>query len=505
MKTPRQLGLGVDAWRPGQRLAIRTVLHATTPHVLIQAPTGTGKSLIAAAIPRLDEHRWATLTATKGLMRQYTGQFASLYPVMGMSNYECLAARDEFRRVFALRKGPIQCDDGPCHQGAACSLKDGGCLYFDRRRSAIAHRTPLTNYAYWLSQRRYARGLGPVRGLLCDEAHALPEQLMAACRLDIPRSLVEGPMPRTHAEWRAWAEQALADFAPKADDDTRLRRAKLLDTLKAVAQIDSTWAWDAGKHAVSFEPSIPRLLLPLLLPPDATSTVVHLSATATVHTLELLGINPDAVTIHTMPSRFPLARRPIYLLPGARCRYNMTSAERALWLTAIDEFIEPRTDRKGLIHTVSYARALEIKAASRFGHLMLTPTGKELERALVWFRTQPPTSGLILVSPSVMTGYDFPYTDAEYQVIAKTPFPDATSRIMKARIASTPGYRDHLTMQQLVQACGRINRAPDDSGETAIVDELAWWFIQKHSHLAPSSFLEALVRTRAVPAPLPTL
>lgn len=508
MKSPRELGLPYDSWRPGQQLALRTVQSAKTPHVLVQAPTGSGKSTIAAALPKLLPGRWATLTATKGLMRQYAATFPSLYPVMGLRNYECLAARQEFRKVFSLRKGTITCDEGPCHTGAACSLKDAGCLYFDRRKNAIAHRTPLTNYAYWLSQRRYARGLGAVRGLVCDESHSVAEQLMAAFRLELSKVHLDGltgGMPKTHKEWKAWALHALESLRPGTDDDARLRRSKLLDTLKGIAAIDSTWQWDEGHHTIVFEPTVPRLLLPLLETPGTGTTIVHLSATASVHTLAMIGIPEKDITVHVMRSRFPVVRRPIYLVPGARMRYGVTDRELASWLASIDAIIGARLDRNGLIHAISFKRQQWIREHSRWSNRLICPTAKDLEAHLQYFQRPGVAKGQVLVSPSIMTGYDFPGEQAEYQIVAKIPFPDTSSRIMKARIAATPGYRDHLTMQSLEQACGRINRSADDSGETFIVDEMAGWFIEKYRHLASPSFLAAIYKTRSLPPPLAKL
>src|SRR5258708_38522125 len=52
MKARRDLGSPLAAWRPGQRLALRTILAARTPHVVLNAPTGAGKSVRHAACGR---------------------------------------------------------------------------------------------------------------------------------------------------------------------------------------------------------------------------------------------------------------------------------------------------------------------------------------------------------------------------------------------------------------------------------------------------------------------
>jgi hypothetical protein len=410
MKSPSDLGMAVDDWRPGQRLAIRTALHSKRPHVVIQASTGSGKSLIGAALTQLSPYRSVVLTATLGLMEQYTREFPFLYDVRGMSNYECLAARDEFQRLFPLkvRGRAVRCDDGPCRVGLTCTLKDLGCLYFDRYRSALASAHVLTNYSYWLSMRRFGRGLGLAQQLICDEAHALPEQLMAACRIEIPANMLDSKLPRKWQDWKRWALAKSEDLVPGDDDDTRYRRSRMQDTLKMLSGIDETWAWDREYDKVVFEPTIPRLLLPMLHTFDSASTIVYLSATITPAMLRLLGVPDSDVDYLALKSSFPVERRPVYLVPSARVDYRMSENAKARWYATMDAIIAKRLDRKGIIHTVSYTRQQEIMANSAYGKYMIAPQrSSEVPRAVAEFKAAKAPA--ILISPSVMTGYDFPY------------------------------------------------------------------------------------------------
>ncbi len=111
-------------------------------------------------------------------------------------------------------------------------------------------------------------------------------------------------------------------------------------------------------------------------------------------------------------------------------------------------------------------------------------------------RSDPPS---ILVSPSMVTGYDFPYDDARYQVIGKIAFPDGRSEVMKARHAKDPEYGYYLAMQSLIQACGRGMRAPDDTCDCFITDDHFSWFMGKCRKMAPKWFLDAVRTTRTIP------
>lgn len=507
MQSPHDLGLPYPDWRPGQRLAIRSALHSKTRHTVIQAPTGSGKSTVAAALMRMDERRAITLTATKGLEDQYSGIFDFMFDVRGMGNYECLAAKDEFRKTFQYRKGPIMCDDGPCRSGRSCTRKDNGCLYFDAYRGALASPSVLTNYKYYLSVRRFGRGLGSVQRLICDEAHALPEELMSACRIEIPVGMLDTQAPQTWREWTQWAAGMLHELRPQDEnEDTRHRRTKLVDALTQLTRIDETWAWDVYESTIVFEPTIPRLLFPALADEATCQALVYLSATITPATLKLLDIDPQTVTFVEMASRFPVKRRPVYIVDTVRVDHKISDDGRRFWLNRIDKIIGQRLDRKGIIHTVSYSRAKEILTGSKHASMMMAPRSAfELPGVIERFRSMRPPA--ILLSPSVMTGFDFPYTDCEYQILVKLPFPDTRSSIARARIAATPNYREHLTAQALVQAAGRGMRAIDDQCETFVIDNHAHWYLPRARELGlmPLWFSEAVTRTKAVPAPPPRL
>lgn len=497
------MGLPFDSWRPGQRLAIRTALHAKTRHVVLQAPTGAGKSTIAAALMQLDNRRSITLTGTKGLQEQYRNSYDWMYDIRGMGNYECLAASDTFKKLFVYRRDTIMCDEGPCKSGRACTLHDSGCTYFDAYRGALASQTTLTNYSYLLAMRRFGRGLGGAHRLILDEAHALPEELMSACRIEIPCGMIDGNPPETWKHWTQWAAQMLHELRPQGEtEDVRQRRTKLIDSLTQLGSINETWAWDVVGETVVFEPTIPRLLFSALADDATCRSLVYLSATITPATLKLLNIDPRTVTFQEMRSRFDVKRRPIYLVDTVRVDHKMSGDGIRFWLNRIDKIIKQRLDRKGVIHTVSYGRMYDILKGSSHSGIMVAPrSASELTATVERFRKM--RAPAVLISPSVTTGWDFPYTDCEYQILAKVPFPDTRSNIAKARIAATEGYREHITMQAIVQAAGRGMRADDDQCETFIIDNHAVWFLPmaRQMGLSPQWFSEAVHRVKAPPPP----
>ncbi len=86
---------------PGQLEAVvEGVRHFRTgvKHVIVQAPTGIGKTAIASTIHRVmrrlnAEHRTTIITATKALQEQYTESDKLVYDLKGRSNYFVVASR----------------------------------------------------------------------------------------------------------------------------------------------------------------------------------------------------------------------------------------------------------------------------------------------------------------------------------------------------------------------------------------------------------------------------
>ncbi len=507
MKSPDDLGLPWGDWRVGQRTAIRRVLKSEAKTVVLQAPTGTGKTAIAAGVMRLDERRSLILTATKGLQDQYAALGDWLNDIRGMNNYQCLAAGDEFRdrypsKAYASR---VSCDRGLCRINLQCTLKDRGCLYFDAYRNAVGRNYVSTSYAYYFASLLHGRGLGASARIIGDEGHAIEEQLALATQIRVPTGEVKGKTPTTIVKWRQWAEAELntlrvtVDARGELEDKLHVKTRE--ERLVSLRRLDDAWAVERTDQGYVFEPIDVRPLASVLH--KGTGQLVLMSATITPATIESIGLTD--VDYVELPMRFPLDRRPVYLLDGGRIDYRATQETYAWWLSRIDQVLQRRADRKGIIHTVSYDRQQQIAERSAHTARFIVPrSARELHDAIAKFRALPQESGAVLIAPNVVTGYDFPYTDCEYQIIAKVPFPNTRSAIAKARCAHIPEYRERVTMQTLVQAIGRGMRASDDACETFIVDEHARWFMKPGSpasKYAPSYVLDAVVVTNRIPAP----
>jgi ATP-dependent DNA helicase DinG len=538
MLTPLDFGLPpkFTAWRSAQWEAISRVLDSPERFVCLCAPTGFGKTLVGIAAAQMSGRRTVYLTSTKGLQDQIA---VADFPdnstdIRGMQNYRCeIPAEFQFPAYTRV-------NDAPCQSGASCRLKANGCRYFDQYRKAQQADIVVTNYQCWMyDKKRGGKGLGmdkPVEMLIMDEAHDSIGEVCSYLSVTLERKdcLAAGlTWPQNgyqQQEWVDWAEywkdrleerveELQAEVQAGAGNTYTLLHEirELRDLARKLAQVaDMQEEWviegkDQDRHdngtskTVTFDPLWPRRYAESVLF-RGVPKVVLVSATVRPKTAELLGVPESELAFEEYGSSFPVERRPVIHVPTVRMNYRTEQDDRqmALWLRMIDLLLDRRADRNGIVHTVSYRRARFLVDNSRHrGRMLVHGTDTRAETIERFRRSEP---GTVLVSPSVDTGYDFPYAMSEYQIVAKLPWPDTRGAVMKARTKGDREYGAYLTAQTLQQMTGRVMRAEDDMGETICVDDNISWFVPRYKRYFNEWWLQAYRTQRGrLPEPLPKL
>ena len=537
-------------WRLMQAESVLAAADSPKRFIIQGAPTGFGKSLAYVSQAILTDARCAILTSTKALQSQLLSDFAEsgLIEIRGLNSYECVEGiptgkfGDVRREGYRADRGlPMMCDEAPCQAGAFCPKREGGCSYYDayRKSTMAGSRLIVTNYAYWMSIHKFGEGLGVFDLLVLDEAHNAVDELGGFVGTELRPGEVERVLAGSalapgadQADWKSWAGYWRVEAAHAIDtirasikESERtggertgerlsygaLRRArdlkKLQHKLDTIAGMSGDWIIDytednRGRPTTRFEPVWPGEYAESVLF-RGIPKVVMVSATVRPETAQKLNIDPANVDFKEYPSSIPVANRPIVFTPAAHMNRNSAGAGKREWSTRMDQIIARRLDRKGIIHTVSYSRAREVYAGSEYKEMLLIHDSTNTQEAIERFKKS--TKPLVLVSPVLDTGLDFLYELAEYQIIAKVPFPVTVDKIVKARMERDKGYRDYVTIIKLVQMVGRICRADDDRGETLIVDsDFGWWF-NKVRHHCPRWFVEAVRYEQVLGIPLPKL
>ena len=128
-------------------------------NIILDAPTGSGKSIIAMYISNYfyEKHQKTgyILTSNLALQDQYESDFyrfnqPNFISLKGYQNYTCsvsgTSVKDGFCRSYDLPMAQVKKLD--CY---------GNCSYYKRRSGAISSPTALLNYQYWLTQKNYVQ------------------------------------------------------------------------------------------------------------------------------------------------------------------------------------------------------------------------------------------------------------------------------------------------------------------------------------------------------------
>jgi Rad3-related DNA helicase len=380
----------------------------------------------------------------------------------------------------------------------------------------------VTNYSYWCAIHAYGEGLGQFGLLACDEAHDCGDAICNAVACEVTSREVyqilggEYPTPEeSQTAWQEWAThhlpeadarvRALGDAIRNGDASSarlsQLRQWKALHRkLQSLAGMLGPWIVEATRHGFRLDPLWPSQYAEKVLFLGIPRVVLY-SATLRPKTAGLLGIPNTQMTFWEYPSSFPPANSPIIHIPTVVMDRHADAGVMALWMSRIDQVIGGRGDRKGIVHTVSYARRDFVLGHSRYADRMLAHDSDDTQQVVERFKREAPASGAVLVSPSLSTGYDFPGPSCEYQVIAKIPYPDDRSALMQARKRDDKEYILYLTGQSLVQVCGRACRSETDKAENLVVDDTVRRFLAQYGHELPEWWKRRYRRSQVVPEP----
>lgn len=516
LPTPQQLGLPdkFERWRPVQESALEFLFRSTKRVKAPCLPTGSGKTAVYVGYTLATGQPTCFVTQDRGLQDQILAEFqdVGMVDIRGRRNYPC-GLKDDYtcEEGYATRcpfKGTVQCPSSQAEMRAATS-------------SLV-----VTNYDKWTSARKFGQGMSHFKQVVFDEGHETHAAVARTMQVVLNYREISGlgmefPSPSQAEEfvnWKPWSAEArtkaeeallaakyrLEQVGPKpaswVKHYTHMRHlCKRLATIATASP--ENWVVDEVADGYQFDPIRPGQYAESTLLLHVPNVVI-VSATLRPKALHMIGVGATNFDFKEFPSDFDPARCPFYYVPTMRVGVR-TKDWSPLWVR-LDQIAAKRQDRKGIVHTISYANRNTILDRSRFaGMMMVNEKGEATTEVVEDFKQSPP--GTILVSPSVGAGYDFPLRDCEWQFICKIPFPDGRSKITQARQEDDKEYGPYQAITKLVQIAGRPMRMKRDQCENFIGDDHLTWFLPRYGHLAPRSFHQTFRQETVLPQPPPKL
>lgn len=481
-----------EEYRPWQVTAVEEILDGFEHHnvVVLDAPTGSGKTLIAETVRRLLHERGVYTCHTKALQEQVARDYPYAKLLKGRVNYPVRGKRGWEVTAADCRK-PNPCSYCPSVQE---------CPYEIAKHEALRADLSILNTAYLLTE-----GNGPGRfsgrGLLIlDECDTLEAELRRWISVEVSKGTcvrygLREPSRRTvAASWREWLDDTIPRLAHEKSKvqgkDIRRQRerdrlTRLIANLRRVKQeldegglADTSHAWvsTGTEGAVAFKPvSVgdfggklwglgQRFLL-------MSATVISPGAM-----LEELGWEKPFSVVR-VDSTFPRENRPIIYRPVARMVAKNVNGPRDL-VPALQQIARDHRGERVLVHCVSYSLAQylygELVGSCReIGMECGTYLGSDGKAEAV-ARFTGRSDGYMLFAPSLDRGIDLPDDDCRVVVIAKVPYPNLGDRQVSARLYGRGGQTWYTvqTVRTIVQMTGRGVRHKDDWCKTYILDSM---------------------------------
>ncbi len=480
---------------------IRDAFAAGNDVVLVRAPTGSGKSLLARAIAGC-ARRAGEADPQDAVGAYYTTPQVSqlddvaadpllsdLQVIRGKRNYSCLLPGETDTPV----------DRAPCarESGFDCSIRHR-CPYFSDRAIASNRSIAAMTLAYFM-QTAGSDAFGRRDVVVVDEAHGLAEWAEMYATIDL--------RPRTVPVWEEVSvpdidgPEAAARFADRLVDACTRRKDTLVGTEElSIAEVTerdrlqelisnlkwfvsdyrnpqsaSTWVVDGegADSPVTIKPLAPERYLTHTVW-DRGNKFALLSATILDKEgfCRGVGLDPDSTALVDISHTFPVENRPLYDVTQGKMTYECRDETIPKIARLLVRLMAKHTGEKGIVHAHSYAIAESL--ADRLqefgvGERIRTHDREDRDGQLTsWLATDDPE---LFISVKMEEALDLDGDLARWQVLCKAPYPNTRdSRVARRLEDGQWGWYYRTALKTVIQACGRVVRSPEDYGRTYLAD-----------------------------------
>lgn len=526
--TPRDLGLPFDEWRPQQVEILEKLVGCDKPYILLDAPTGSGKSLVAVAYARHLQQDAYYITFTKQLQNQLMEDYEGLQKtalLKGRSNYPTANHPGKFPEVTCADCNSIE--EKPCTLCSAYGSDgrpiygsaSGRCPYQKAKRRLLSSKLGILNAALYLTECNFVGQLsGECPLAILDEGDLAEQQIMQFRELRISRWHIRKfglspPEYKTKPEcWKEWAEELAADLDRRDTKDLTIASQKrveqLIQKLRWFAGHIDEGAWVNCSGRNDWREDGPWVWKPSYISPYAEADlwshadrwlVMSASILSPAHFAQDMGLDQRDIAYFEMDSTFPAERRPVKYWPVAELTYKNKHQAIPRILNALEKVAREHAGEKMLVHTVSYWLTQQVvKRLRRKGIKVFTyQSSSEREDALSDFRDYEDSAAL--VACSMERGVDLPHEQCDVIVVAKVPFLSLGDPQVNHRLHATSSGQSWYTIQairQLIQSTGRGMRSQDDRCTTYILDASFGRLLRENSSVWPDWWRDSLHRIR---------
>lgn len=539
--------------RPGQIEYVQKLLTAFLDEgfsdVVLNAPTGTGKSLIGAAaasalsnIKRKGSENLASIILMHNnvLVNQYHNAFSddpSFMQIKGAVQYGCGVLGSGYTGedcvLPLLKKMPVE---GAQLRDEHCSTCEYRCIRENRNNN----RHLITNYSYFFIDRLYSKTPLEKRTMMIfDEAHVLNDAFTDHNAIYFSTKTLIKNAEELSVALKSFDPQVFKTFKEiKALlQDSQLGRHNYIDVLTelnlAYAKAANALERELNKNASSFDAfskysrlhkkyyglgcKIDDLLKykyeHVIQPGDDEFTVkpifigkmfdkvlrisdynLFMSATITGKLLTTtLGLDEAKLKVIQLPPTFPPKNKKVVFFKPVGLSYKTMQDEKTMSqidanVLSIAKFHQDKQE-KGIIQTPSFAlsgRLASVLKANKIKNVIEHQRGEPLSPLL--FRLKEAKEFTVLLSPSLFEGVDLPDDASRFQIIVKAPYASLADNRIKYIAENHKDIYSLNTILKIVQGCGRSVRSANDHCTTYFLDNNIRWLWNSNDNIWKNEF-----------------
>lgn len=518
---------------------ISAAMRAGEKFIIIQAPTGSGKSHISATMANYSKEPTntyidavnsnnflqkegidgeyslkyifdsqptfgcAVLTTTKALQNQYLTLFKYGRSVKGKRNYICREDSD------------FRCDIAPCSLLPEIKSKcfsQNKCPHFNALKESLCSKFAIFNYSSYIVLPKH---VSRRQILVCDEASELEDHLIShySCNINYKQiNFDDFNMQKLYSDdiinVQGWLtklkenittavnelNKSLAKIKDKIIIQQRIQKTRmygeLIESINNVLNLctfmEFVVEFDADK--VSIMPLHIQSLAQDFF--NNCDTVILMSGTIIdVKTFaKTLGI--EKYKFIEMESEFDPSKSPIYSCTKFPLSHKTLDKYLPSVIDLALKICENHKQDKGIIHThnmkITDAFRFKVGKDKRF---LIRDAGITNEKILDRHYN---TSNSVIISPSLGFGTDLKDENGRFQIITKTPYLPLNTKRIAILAKQDPAWYKMKTIVNLVQMSGRCTRHKDDYSDTYILDANAVDLIKRYASMLPKYFRDRL-------------
>jgi Rad3-related DNA helicase len=531
---------------------IETHLNSGYKTIVLSAPTGVGKSPIAATLARHFGKSFI-VTASKQLQDQYVADFKFLKPVKGKSNFPCLQLMDHKKLNHKDEGLAIQleltCEKGNCKSSVT---KDGKkvtkmcqykpqigqvqksdmplCHYYTQKYLALESNHSLWNYSSYFQLMKYNKETfaeyvdRPIA--IFDEAHTIENQIIQFMGIDIYAKNIEEARINirsydlTNIDMIAALVETLAIYYK--EQVTKMAESRAFQNnpdLVNLSKLQSRYERFAKAYVElsvnkeNFVISDPKSntngdfrsisIVPLDISRYVTEffdVPIRVFMSATIEKrgfCENMGINmTDVAYVDAPRSPFLPQNRKVEFLNVRKLSQTTSQDDELEVIKKIDQLLSRHSHERGLILTSSEKRCHDIKnnlSEKNRKRICICHSINEMGKSQSQLlREHAEHEDGILLSSSLWEGVDLKDDLSRFQIIAKTPYPNLGDKRTRIKLKKYPLWYKSQTIMKILQGLGRSVRNENDWAKTYVLDSSAKELLDSWQFMVPKSFHDVI-------------